>query len=181
MLFESDYGASKYSREKALVVFVLLEDTADSVDDSADLGDDQDVNQEAYKVEIRSFRCFDLLFGYVAFSVSFRMEYTLTTLMQDVSKVVYFKGCSEGKCETFSRVACAVNLKNLFGLLSQCWGFSLVLDVSIKVRTSHLDIRLRFSIDGGRHNLGMLALLMFERKSARIIFNTSSYAGRVVR
>jgi hypothetical protein len=83
-----------------------------------------------------------------------------------------FKGCSEGRCATFTRVVCAVNLQKLSDLLSQCWAFSLALDVGTKQGTSYLDVRLRFGLDGVLHNFHMLALPMFERKTSRAIFDT---------
>jgi hypothetical protein len=156
MLFDPDDDASTSTREKALSVFVVH----------------QDPNRKDYQVKIRSARCFDLVVGFVAAGVSFRMASRLATHTQDVSKMGCFKRCSEGHCATFTRVVCAVNLQKLSSLLSQCWGFSLALDVGTKQGTSYIDVRLRFSVDDDMHNFHMLALPMFERKTASIIFNT---------
>eukprot|EP00171_Calliarthron_tuberculosum_P002636 IDg2636t1 len=169
MMFNPDDEESAPTRERALQIFKLFPDANGDGDDG-----EQDLNREAYKVEIKSSRLFHLVVGFVACGTSFRMATRLVSTTKAVSHMSCFGGCSEGRAASFVRVVCAASLQKISELLRCQWAFSIAVDVGTKQGTSYLDFRVRFEHGAKVHNFHLLAIPLFHRKTADIIFTASS-------
>jgi hypothetical protein len=169
MLFDPDDVDTAPTRARALEIFKLIVDP-DRID-GGDGVDGEDVQPVLYEVKIASSRCFDLVLGFVSCGSSFRMSSRLADVTKSVSNMGCFAGCTEGKCAMYTRVICAVNLQKISEILSKCWAFAIALDVGSKQGTSYLDFRVRFYYDGLIHNFHVLAIPLYDRKTAAIIKN----------
>lgn len=169
MLFNPDDEESAPTRERALNIFKIFADADMDNDDG-----EQDLNRDAYKVEIKSSRLFNLIVGFIACGASFRMSSRLVCVTKTISHMSCFGGCSEGRAASYVRVVCAASLQKISELLRIQWAFSLALDVGSKQGTSYLDLRVRFEHHGKLHNLHLIAIPLFDRKTAAIIFEASS-------
>ncbi len=169
MLFNPDDEESAPTRERALNIFKIFADADMDNDDG-----EQDLNRDAYKVEIKSSRLFNLIVGFIACGASFRMSSRLVCVTKTISHMSCFGGCSEGRAASYVRVVCAASLQKISELLRIQWAFSLALDVGSKQGISYLDLRVRFEHHGKLHNLHLIAIPLFDRKTAAIIFEASS-------
>lgn len=172
MLFNPDDEEAVPTRERALQVFKLVSITEP---EAADEEGEQDVtNMARYKVEIKSSRLFHLLVGFVACGSSFRMAARLVNITKTVSHMSCFGGCNQARAASLIRVICAASLQKIAKLLRRQWAFSIALDVGSKQGSSYLDFRVRFEHQGKLHNVHLLAIPLFDRKSAETIFTAGS-------
>lgn len=71
---------------------------------------------------------------------------------------------------SYARFVCALSLQNLKGLLARMWTSSAALDMSTRMITSHLYIRIRLHWKGDIRNFHHLAVSMFSRQKGEQIF-----------
>jgi hypothetical protein len=102
------------------------------------------------------------------------MSARLVSVAKTISHMSCFGWCSEGRAASFLRVVCAGILQEISELLRMQWALSLAFDVGSKQGTSYLDVRVRFEHDGKVHNLHLLAITLFHRKTAAVIFEAGS-------
>lgn len=61
-----------------------------------------------------------MVLGIVAKGASFRSASRFADVAQEVTKLSYLRGCSEGVCATYVRIICAASLQIMYELLRDC-------------------------------------------------------------
>lgn len=169
MLFDADDDTMNCTRSRALSIFNERDDAG------------PDDNIEVYSVNIKAARRFKMVLGFVAKGASFRAASRFVAVARDVTKCQYLQGASEGVCATYVRVICAASLQAIHELLRECWAYSIALDVGHAQGTSYMDMRVRFCTSSGKlANVHVMALPLFERKTAATQFDAASKALDVV-
>ena len=170
LLFDPDDVENQKTKQRVLQVFKPFPDASTTPATEVD----EDANRDAYEVVIRSSRLFFLVLGYISKGSSFRMASRLCDVTRQVTKMSCFSGASEDRCATFARVICASSYQCISDLLRGRWGFSLALDVGHAQGTKYLDLRIRFHALEDIVNVHLVALPIFDRKTAPVIFGLCS-------
>jgi hypothetical protein len=166
LLFDPNDDEVEMTRERALALFKLADDTEDD-EDAID----------AYSVTVKSARLFRMTIKFVACGSSFRMASRLLQEVRDETGLGYLSGISEGKVSQFIRVLVAANLQKLSEISKKLWAFSIALDAGHSAGTSYFDIRIRFCSGGvSIHNFHFMALPVRDRKTSVNLFDIASTA-----
>lgn len=145
------------------------------VDNSKKLPDGQGVSR--YRVSIKNMLQFSLGVDFLSVGLSFRQAARVLLQTKERSGLASIGSCSESTISKYARIACAVNLQKIYDLLDKAWTFSIALDMSTHMSTSYLDIRIRLHLNKhGILNVHILAVPVYERHTAEVIFDTSSKA-----
>ena len=137
--------------------------------------------QDRFRVIVKKQLQFSLAIDYLYAGLSFRQAARVLQLTKERSGLASIGACSDSTISKYARIACAVNLQNISELLEKAWTFSVALDMSTHMSTSYLDIRLRFHLAAcGIINVHFLAIPVYEKHTAAVIFDTASKALDVI-
>lgn len=132
---------------------------------------------DRYRVVIKNRLQFFLGIDYLSAGLSFRQATRVLLATKERSGMASIGSCSDSTISKYARIACAVNLQKVYDLLQEAWTFSIALDMSTHMSTSYLDIRVRLHLN--RHgiiNVHLLAVPVYERHTAEVIFDTAAKA-----
>lgn len=168
LLFDPEEEDAIQTRDRALRLFTLEEEGSD--DGPEDEGEDEDESAKRYTVVIKCSRLFWLVVGFVARGATFRAAADYALHVRNVTNMSVFVGGNDTRVAHFVRVVCASNLQKISDRLQVAWAFGLALDVGSHDGTSYLDIRVRFEDGGLIRNLHIMAIPLFEGKTAPVLF-----------
>ena len=91
-------------------------------------------------------------------------------MTRDRTDLASIGSTSEGKVTNYVRIACAVILQKISGVMLSIWTFSIAMDMSSHMATSCLDIRILLFTGEAIHNFHLLAIPMFSCHTGEEIF-----------
>jgi hypothetical protein len=129
VLFDPDDEDTQMTRERALKIFKPIvapvegqtggEETGGQAPplEGANDGEsgDEDLNLEAYQVEIKRVKRFKIVKEFIAAGASFRSASRFVDIARTVCNQGDLAGCSEGICAEYARIICACAYRNLRG------------------------------------------------------------------
>ena len=133
-------------------------------------------HESKYLVVVKNPLQFQLIVDYIGADLSFRQAQSVLQFTKQRTNLTELGSVNQEIVSNFARVVCAINLQALSSLLSddQVWAFALANDASTHYGRSYFDNRIRFHRQGVLYNLHVIAIPMFDRHTARNIFNLIS-------
>lgn len=128
-------------------------------------------------VLIKNSLQFSLAIDYLRAGCSFKQAARIMLATKERTGLAAVGSCSDSTISKYARFACAINMQKISELLACVWTFSVALDMSTHMSSSYLDIRIRLHHSkSGIINLHLLAIPVFERHTAEVIFETADKA-----
>lgn len=131
------------------------------------------MNDGNYTINIKNALQFKLIVEYVAVGLSFNQASKVLAITKRHTGLGTLGNVNDTGTGNYIRAVCAINLQLLSKLLSHrsTWAFSLAHDASTHWGKSYFDNRIRLHFNGCLYNIHVIAIPMFEEKSAVNIFN----------
>lgn len=184
ILFDPDDEEAQKPRERALKIFKPIVAPVEGQTGGEERGGqppplegandgeagDEDLNLEAYQVEIKRVKRFKIVKEFIAAGASFRSASRFVDIARNVCDQGDLAGCSEGVCAEYVRIICACSYQALSEILSTCWGYSIALDVGSAQGQSYIVLRVRFCVAGGLFNAHVIAVPLRTNKKAETQF-----------
>jgi hypothetical protein len=155
---------------------VLLENGADDAENVRAVSIFQKSSREddeiaGYVVEVKNVEQFLLSLGCLQFNASFRAVSGILQVTKTITGKSRIGSCTTVQAARVARIACAVNLEKISGLLCAAWAFSIALDTSTVEGTGYLDFRVRVCVKSEIENLHVLAIPLRDRHTGEVMFN----------
>ncbi|ETK90312.1 hypothetical protein L915_05891 [Phytophthora nicotianae] len=123
-----------------------------------------DENEARYAVIVDSGLEMNICVKYVAGGVSFKQAAGLYQGVMEGISATENGQCTERRVMNLCRVACAVNLQRLRGILKgkEVWAFAVVLELCNCAGSSFIDVRVQFEHGGEIHSVHLIGIVVLD-------------------
>ena len=111
-----------------------------------------------YRVTIKEALQYSLVVKYVAAACTFRQVVEILLATKQETGLGKIGAPHESAVSKYVRIICALNFEMITSLLGKVWAFSLAFDMADHADHSYLDLRVRFGINGGIHDVHVMLI-----------------------